>query len=92
VLGLKLCEVSGLFNTSEGMASGHPDRPARSTVSRHVGFSDMLLWVPLENFEVASSGRWLASGRLFRPAAARTTGSFLQGLVCIFLFFPRVSL
>jgi hypothetical protein len=60
VLGLKLCEVSDLFNTGEGMAFGHPDRPTRSTVSRHVGFSDMLLWVPLENFEVAWSGRWPA--------------------------------
>jgi hypothetical protein len=92
VLGLKLCEVSGLFNTGEGMASGHPNRPARSTVSQHVGFSDMILWVPLENFEVASSGSWSVSGCLLRPPAARTTGSFLQGLVCNFYFFPRVSL
>jgi hypothetical protein len=90
VLGLKLCEVSGLFNTGEGIASGHPDRPARSTVSQHVGFSDMILWVPLENLKLLrrEGGRLqgVSSGRRRRERP----GASYKDLFVIFIFSKGV--
>ena len=87
VLELVLCEASDSFYTGEVMAVGHLARPALSTTSRHVGFSGVLLRGPFQNFEAASLGWWSASGHLLRPPVSRTTGRFLQGLVCNFSFF-----
>jgi hypothetical protein len=87
VLGFMLFVASDLFDTGEVMVVGHLLRPVRSTFTRHVGFPDMLLLVPLQNFDDASSGWWSASGHLLRLPATSSTGSSLQGLVCNFLFF-----
>ena len=74
VLGLMLFVASDPFYTSKEMVVVQLARPVRSTTTRHVGFSDVLLLVPLQNFEAASSGRWSASGRLLRPPAPATAG------------------
>ena len=86
VLGLTLPVASVPFFTGEEMAFGCLPRPAHSSTSWHVGFPNVLLRVPLQNFE-ASSGRWTASACLLRPPATSTTGSSLQGLVCNSIFF-----
>lgn len=77
VLGLILFVVSDSFYTGEEMAVGHLARPVRSTSTRHVGFPDMLLLVPLQNCEVASSERCPASGLLLWPPVTRNDRKFL---------------
>jgi hypothetical protein len=61
-------------------------RSGRSAFIVHVGY-DMLLKTATKNC-VSSLGRRSASSSTLRPAAARKTGRRLQGLDCIFLFFP----
>ena len=87
VVGWMRSVASVPFFTGEVMADGHLAWPARSSSIRHVSFPDMLLLVPFQNFEDASSGWWTASVRLLRPPATSTTKSFLQGLVCNSIFF-----
>jgi hypothetical protein len=87
VLGFMLFVASDLFDTGEVVAVGHLVRPVRSTFTRHVGFPDVLLLVPIQNFEDVSSGRWSASGRLLWLPATTSTGRSLQRLVCNFHFF-----
>jgi hypothetical protein len=55
VLGLVLFMASDPFYTGEEMVVGHLAWPVRSMTIRHVGFPDVLLLVPLQNFEAASS-------------------------------------
>ena len=87
VLGLTLPAASVTFFAGEEMAYGHLPRPAHSSTSRHAGFPNVLLSVPFQNFEDASSGWWTASVCLLRPPVTSTTGSFLQGFVCNSFFF-----
>jgi hypothetical protein len=87
VLGLVLFVASDPFYTDEEMVVGHLAWPVRSMTTRHVGFPDVLLLVPLQNIEAASPERWPASGRLLWSPATRMTGSSLQGLDCNSLVF-----
>jgi hypothetical protein len=87
VLRLVLFVALDPFYTGKEMVVGHLAWPVRSMTTRHVGFPDMLLLVPLQNFEAASSGRWPASGHLLQSPATRMTGSSLQGLDCNSLVF-----
>jgi hypothetical protein len=88
VLGSMFLVASDLFYTGEEMVDDHLPRPVRSTSTRHVGFPDVLLLVPFQNFQATSSRRWSATGRLLRPPVTRmTAGSSLQGFACNFLFF-----
>jgi hypothetical protein len=91
VLGSMFLVASNIFYTGEEMVDNHLPRPVRSTSTRHVGFLDVLLLVPLQNFRAISSGRWSATGRLLWPPVTRMTESFLQGFACNFLFFQVCS-
>jgi hypothetical protein len=72
------------------MAFGHLLRPERSTTSKHIGVSDVILLMPMKTFDVPSSGGWSASMSLLRPSATRTTGRILQGHECNLHFFKGV--
>jgi hypothetical protein len=61
-LGSSVLEASDHLLSGDVMAAGHLARPVRSTVTRRVGVSDVLLMVPLKAW-FPSSERWSASWR-----------------------------
>jgi hypothetical protein len=91
-LGLLVDEVPDSLFSGDVVAAGHLAQPGRSTITKHVGVSDVLHLVALKTSDVLSSGRWSASRLLLRPSATRTTGRILQRLGCNFPLFSKVSL
>jgi hypothetical protein len=85
-LELSTVEASDIQFSGDAMALGHLVRPARSASKVRVGVAGVPFWVPLK-ICVSSSGGWLASTRLSRPSATRTTGRSLQGRGCNFYVF-----
>jgi hypothetical protein len=84
-----ILEAPDLWPSGDAMASGHL-LPGRSAVLRHVDVLDMLLMVALENCDVSLSERGSTSGSSWlRSPVTRTTGRFLQGQSCNFLFIQE---
>jgi hypothetical protein len=86
-VGLLVDEAPDSLFSSDVVAAGHLAQPGRSTITKHVGVSDVLYLVALKTSYVPSSGRWSASRLLFRRSATRTTGRILQRLGCNFPLF-----
>jgi hypothetical protein len=86
---LVILDAPDLWPSGDAMASGHL-LPGRSAVLRHVDVFNMLLMVALENCVVSWSERGSASGSSWlRSPVSRTTGRFLEGQSCNFLFIQE---
>lgn len=85
--GLLVDEAPNSLFSGDVVAAGHLAQPGRSTITKHIGVSDVLHLVALKTSDVPSSRRWSASRLLLRLLAARTTGRILQRLGCNFPLF-----